>query len=416
MKSLVIVLLLQLLLPPAASASPGATPWLQSLLDAASPGTVVRIPAGTHLVSAPLRVPPGVSVRGAGTAATTLLLDRRAWARFGNAFLVQPAVDGGVLASDVVLSDLTVDGNRSNRAKDSTPDGQGERGGGVKTGDRWTVERVRFTNLNYFRVWVYRSRSVVIRDNTFDAEGGSASGHDNVGGGRSSDVRVERNHFAASAAGNAVDLLRSTRVLVSGNRSQRGIYLEGVVDSTVEGNTVDGAGITVGSDAAYEPNGPAVNPRGVVVRGNSVSRSPAQAIAITYGANSAGAVRGGGNLVTGNTTSASALAGIAVVGCDNALVDAPDTVAGNTVVDPFTRITGKWGTGCGTLLPCGIGATVGKGLVVRDNTVRDTRATPRVRWGVDLAPSGAKAGVVAPVVSGNAADRATDGPVRMPGQ
>ena len=83
------------------------------------------------------------------------------------------------------VRDLTINGNRV--PVDSVGAGakpRSNQGGGIRLSDGWTVTRVRFANLNYFRVWAKSVSNVTVSDSRFEeTRNGVASGNDNIGGG-----------------------------------------------------------------------------------------------------------------------------------------------------------------------------------------------------------------------------------------
>lgn len=119
------------------------------------------------------------------------------------------------------------------------------------------ISQVRFTNLNYVKVWIYQVSPVVVRGCVFDALGGSASVNDNIGGGRFDGLILDSNIIDATATGNAVDLVRATHVAITNNvingtpSSPQPIQLEGIKEATIIGNTIWYAGISIQSESRY---------------------------------------------------------------------------------------------------------------------------------------------------------------------
>jgi trimeric autotransporter adhesin len=389
-----------------------AWPALQQAANLLQPGMTLYVPSGAFLLSHPLRMPSGTFLTGAGAERTTLLLDRRNWCNFGYTFLVTAGPAGSPsISADVVVSDLTVNGNRTNvHPDDSTPDGPANAGGGIKVGSGWTVSGVRFTNVNYFKLWIYQVHGVSVTGNQFDALGGSASGNDNIGGGQDDGVTISGNTIDASATGNAVDLTRSTHVSVLGNTvngaagASHGIYLEGVTDSVVAGNVIDHAGISVQSERSYGLGLPVRNPQGVTVRDNTVDDAPAQAISVRYDTSVYGQLPGGGNTVADNLVRRPGRAGVAVIGCASDTATAGDVIAGNTVTDPFVTGLSSWNTGCGSVDPSGLVILVGAGDEITGNSVIDSAEVPTGWWGISV---GARGGMGVPVITGMSGNTAT---------
>jgi hypothetical protein len=400
-----------------------AWPRLQGLASRLASGDTLYLPAGTYRISQPLRMPSRSRLIGAGKRQTTLLLDRRSWANFSYSFMVTSRRTDGGMTSGVTVADLTVNGNRSNvDPEDGTPDGAANAGGGIKAGSSWTVTRVRFTNLNYFKMWVYQVSQVTVRGCQFDALGGSASLNDNIGGGQSRGVLVEGNLIDASATGKAVDLVRSSNVVITRNvvngvpGSSHAINLEGVSGATVSRNIISHAGISVRSESAYQFAAPVHNPSKVVIRDNVVKDAPGPGISIQYDTSAHGQLPGGGNTVSGNTVSRAALAGVAVVGCGPDEVAAGDVLSRNWVVDPFTSGWTRWDTGCGSFDPVGIAISAGVGDQVTDNAVRDTRQPALTYWGISLGAYNGQATLSIAAMSGNTAPGVRYGLIVVPQQ
>lgn len=373
-----------------------STADLQAILDNSPSGSTVTLGPGSFSVTNPLKVPTGVSIAGSGTDATVLKLAAGAWSAFSYGFVV--AANG----SGSTVRDLTIDGNRSGTA--SPP---ANSGGGLKVGSGWTVSNVRFTNLNYFKVWIMGVSDVTVRNCRFDAIGGSSGGEDNVGGGRSSNVTIADNHFDATTRGNAIDLLRSQNLTITGNvlrgapRVERNIYLEGVQGATVSGNSLAYGSITAQTDKSYSGTEPITNPKDIVIRDNVVTDSVSQGIAIVYDTHTRGMRTGGGNEVSGNIVSKTGRTGIVIIHCAPDAATTADRITGNIVTDGFTRGEVSWGTGCGTVQPSGIAITAGRGTVITGNSIIDTRTPTMMKYGVWAGARNARALLVNPTISDN---------------
>jgi hypothetical protein len=398
-----------------------AWPRLQHLASRLGPGGTLYLPAGTYTISQPLRMTSGSRLIGAGKRQTTLLLSRRGWANFSYSFMVTSRRTNGRMATGVTVADLTMNGNRSNvDPEDGTPDGAANAGGGIKAGSSWTVTRVRFTNLNYFKMWIYQVSQVTVRGCQFDALGGSASLNDNIGGGQSRGVLVEGNLIDASASGKAVDLVRSSNVVITRNvvngvpGSSHAINLEGVSGATVSRNTISHAGISVRSESAYQFAAPVHNPSKVVIRDNVVKDAPGPGISIQYDTSAQGQFPGGENTISGNTVNRAALAGIAVIGCGPDEVATGDVLSRNNVVDPFASGLRRWDTGCGSFDPVGLAISAGTGDQVTGNAVRDTRHPARTYWGISLGAHDGRATLSLAAISGNTATGVRYGLVVVP--
>lgn len=369
---------------------------LQKALTAATPGSTVRLGAGTFSITKPLKVPANVTVTGAGTSQTVLKLAAGTWSAFNYAFVIMPSGDGST------ITNLTVDGNRSSNA---TPPANA--GGGIKVGNGWTVSNVRFTNLNYFKLWIHQVKNVTATNNTFDAIGGTASGNDNIGGGRTENVTLANNTFHATTRGNAIDLLRSKNLTITGNvlnaesGLERNIYLEGVQGATVSGNTITNGSITAKSDKSYSGTDANTMPANTKITGNTITNAVSQGIGIVYDTDTRGTVAGGGNEVSNNTVNGSGRSGIVIIHCAPALATKADSITGNTVINAFGKGGTTWGTGCGTVQAAGIAVTAGTDTVITGNSISDTRSPSLTAYGVWAGSKNAKAPLVNPVISNN---------------
>ncbi|MBT8227013.1 MAG: hypothetical protein KJO75_16165, partial [Dactylosporangium sp.] len=385
---------------------------------------------GGYVLAHPLLVPPNVNVRGSGITATTVLLAPAAWSNFGYSFLVKP--DGTVSAGSTnLVSDLTVNGNCKIGA--GAPDPQiapvnacdlgaaRNYGGGIKAGDRWTVRQVRFTNLNYFKLWIAGTSDAHAIDNRFDGWGGAGSGdEDNIGGGANAIGTVlDHNQFDATIRGNSVDFTNASEVTITHNTVHatreylafRGvsdygsIYLEGVTSSTVAANVLSGAHLVLQSNSRYDHSGNNVNvtnAKAIAVTDNQIIDSFHTGITVVYD-DYAGdphvALKGGANVFTGNAITRPTLSGILIVGCvaDPAapveMQDQPDTLTGNTITNAGYGGSTSFSTGCGTFDTTGIGTSIGDGDLVYDNTIVDDQAAPTTWYGIHI---GARNGQTAP--------------------
>lgn len=405
------VALMGLALAPAAAAditleASTTTADLQKALTAATPGSTVRLGAGTFSITKPLKVPANVTVTGAGTSATVLQLAAGTWSAFSYGFVIMPAGDGST------ISNLTVDGNRS-----SNPTPPTNSGGGIKVGNGWTVSSVRLTNLNYFKVWIHQVKNVTVRDCTFDALNGTSGGEDNIGGGRSDTVLLANNTFDASTRGNAIDLLRSTNLTITGNTLtaapglERNMYLEAVQGATVSGNTITNGSITAKSDKSYSGTTPNTMPGRIRITGNTINGSASQGIGIVYDTDARGTVPGGGNEVSNNMVNGSGRTGVVIIHCAPNLATSADSITGNTVTNAFTKGGSSWGTGCGTVQAAGIAITAGTNTVISNNKVVETRSPALMAYGVWVGAKNSKAPLVSPIVSGNT----VSGPLKVSG-
>jgi hypothetical protein len=362
-----------------------SVPTLRSQLLAAPPGTVFQIPPGTHLVDAPIQVPSGVSLLGAGIDDTVLLLDRSNAAKFSYGFVVSPAKAGSIGA---YVGGFTIDGNRSPTST-NTSTMASNTGGGLSVGSSWMVENVRFSNINYFKLWARNVSNVVVRGLVFeDLNGTTSGGNDNIGGGRIDGMVIDSCVVKPNSMGNGLDLMRSRNISVINSKflgspqRSHNVYYEAVVDSVLLNNQLQYSSISIQSDVSYSDTVIAVNPRGITVRNNTISDALVQGVSIKYDNGTAG----GNNTITGNTVERSGTSGIVTMAFAAGLLTTPDTVQGNTIINPFKRGTLEWNTGYG--ITSAVGVTLGVGPVnAGHNTITSSNMTLRAGTQVALRSS-----------------------------
>ncbi|BEL06668.1 hypothetical protein Q0Z83_048590 [Actinoplanes sichuanensis] len=401
----------------------------------------VFLPAGEWLINRGLRLPPYVSLRGAGITATVLRMDPSIPANWLYSSIIRHN-DVTSPGSTQLISDLTVNGNCRTGAGAAVPTALPARpgqdcdfrrlpgattnmGGGVSAGDGWTVRQVRVTNVEYFKIWVYDAENVRLVDNRFDNWGGAESGdEDNIGGGQNENLIIEHNQFDRTIRGNGVDLTNALRPTIRNNSiftdravaaarsvSDYGtIYLEGVPEASVTGNVLHGAHVVLQSNSGYEhvgANRDITNPRGSVVSGNRIVDSFDAGVTITYGDYSGQShiVRpGGGNVVQGNTIVRPAESGVIVTGRADRLKTAPDTITGNLIENAGTGGSYEYNTGAGTFETSGIAVGIGDGDRIYGNTVVDRidekHRTPTTWFGVQLGGRSAPSTVRNTVLTG----------------
>ena len=370
---------------------------LTESLAAVPRGWTLQLPPGTFRVSRPVRVPAGVSLAGSGMDRTTLLLDRRSWANFSYGFVITGA--GSKRAQwATTVRDLTVNGNRV----PVDPVGAGlkprsNQGGGVRLADGWTVSRVRFANLNYFKVWAKGVSDVVVEDSRFEETGnGVASGNDNIGGGAVTRGVFRGNLFAATARGNAIDLVAGRRIAFERNqimgtaKAPHNVYLEGATDSSVIANTLRNSSINIQSNSGYSSARRVVNPSRVTVADNVVVDPAAQGISLRYDPARGGTAAAGGNRIVRNQVVRSRVAGIIVMAAADGLVSTADEVVANRVEDPFAGGADEWNCGYGVAGAAGIVIGVARGSDVSGNIVSDLRSQPSTRIGVQFGLRGSR--------------------------
>jgi len=386
--------------------------------SSAAPATVF-LPAGRYTLKKPLSLPPNVNLRGSGMTDTTLVIAPGSQANFVYSFIVRPdSVAAPVAGSTNLVSDLAVNGNCKAGAgltDEAVPPAVAcdhsagdNAAGGVSAGNRWTIQHVRFTNLEYFKLWIRGTTGVRVIDNRFDNRGGAGSGdEDNIGGGgNATDTVVSDNQFDGTQLGNALDFTNAKglvfrhntvytdpAMLTRFNRPDNGsVYLEAVTDSEVSDNLLNGGHLVLKTNVGYTPTGTnkdVTNPARTVVRGNRIVGSYWAGITVGYNDyrdadNSYGRVdaavdpadltnhtlwSGGGNLITDNTIENPTESGILVYGCLDAAKSTADTIAGNTVTGAGQRRTTSYSTGCGTFDSAGIGLSVGRGDRIYGNVV-----------------------------------------------
>lgn len=367
-------------MPDTASAAPmpsAATPRdIHQEVTRARPGDTVTLPAGVTTLQRPLAVPRGVTIEGHPNG-TVLRIARGAASEFGYSFMITPATPG---ATNVTVRNISLDGSRSRGIPNNT-------GGGVKAGTSWTIKGIRASNMSYFRIWVYRVSDVRVLQNVFDAGFGMSGGHDNIGGGRSSRVTISGNRFETTTRGNAVDLVAPRTVTISDNVAvgtpgrEHSIFLEGPRTAVVTGNHLTESSITVQGNGDYRGTGETVNPTDVRVEANTVISAPSHGIALKYEDEGVRRVAGGGNSILDNEIIDSGVSGVAILHCTVGAGVRSDTVAGNSVLNPFARGTQSWGTGCGTVPSNGIAVTGGS-AELSDNRVVDSRPSSNTEYGI----------------------------------
>ncbi|MEU4222227.1 glycosyl hydrolase family 28-related protein [Actinoplanes sp. NPDC026623] len=287
------------------------------VLTGPTPMTVF-VPAGEYLINKGLRLPPYVSLRGAGITATVLRADPRIASNWSYSTIVRHN-DVKSAGSTQTVSDLTVNGDCRAGAGapvpadlpaspaepcdflSTVPGTNTNTAGGVSVGDGWTVRQVRITNVEYFKLWIHNAKDVQIVDNRFDNWGGAESGdEDNIGGGgRNENVLIEHNQFDRTIRGNGMDFTNAIRPTIRYNTiytdravaAARGmgdygtIYMEGVPEATIADNLLYGAHIQLQSNGKYDhvgSNKDITNPRASVISGNQIIDSFGPGVTIVY--------------------------------------------------------------------------------------------------------------------------------------
>lgn len=373
---------------------------LQARLDAATPGTVVRLAAGTYTLARTLRIPPGVVLAGQGVDRTVLARAPDAWEAFGYGYLVAPAAEPGAETPRTGVRALTLDGMR--RAGGGAPN----QGGGVKVGDHWIVEDLAFRDFNYFRLWLKDTDGARVRRCTFDdGAAPTSSENDNIGGGSNTDLLLEDVVIAANTVGNGIDLLNSRHLVIDNLHAARGtVYLEGVLDSEVRDSRLDAGSIVLQTDVGYSSSTRVYNPARNRIVGNTVMGAARIGIAVRYDDDQGRGLpveAGGGNVVEGNYVVGAGRLGIAVFGAADTAKGAPDLIRGNLVENVVSPEPYAYNTGYGTFDDACIGLGIGVGDALTGNTCADTQTPPTTRLGVALGARGGRATVRDTVVEGN---------------
>ncbi|MFI7599943.1 hypothetical protein [Actinoplanes sp. NPDC049681] len=405
-----------------------------TVVTPAVPGTVL-LGEGTYSITKPLKLPVNVNLRGSSIKTTAIKIDDAApWANFGFSFMIRPAADQSLTAepspgSVNTVSDLTLNG-RCIKGKggysetgskeptivpedpaltgcESSLGNDNNSGGGIKVGNRWTVQQVRFTNFNYFKLWVKATRDVHIIDNRWDNWFGAGSGdEDNIGGGSdNTGTVIENNQWDQTIRGNAFDFTHARNVTFRNNKvvanryyaDQRkvtgygSVYLESVVGGTFSDNDLKGANIVLKSNANYDHSGEnfdVTNTRDVVVTRNRIHDTFNTAITAVYDDYAQGTTThvrypGGNNTITDNVITNTAESAILITGVSNADKNAADTVTGNQITNVGVRGSTQY-SGFDSV---GIAIGIGNGDKVHHNSIADDQAWPTSWYGMQIGSS-----------------------------
>ncbi|GGQ69813.1 carbohydrate binding domain-containing protein [Couchioplanes azureus] len=407
-----------------------------TVVTPAVPETVL-LSEGTYSVTWPLQVPPNVNLRGSGIKTTAIkIADSAPWGNFNYNFIVRPSVNIDLTNPDPApgsvntVSDLTLNGRCLKGKGDFSETGSTEptilpdaqfptgcesnwdternAGGGIKAGHRWTVQQVRFTNFNYFKLWVTKTRDVHIIDNRWDNWGGAGSGdEDNIGGGgQNTGTVIEHNQWDQTIRGNSFDFTHAKNVTFRNNKvvanryyanlrkveAYGSVYLESVVGGVVSDNDLKGANIVLKSNANYKPhegeNLNVTNTRDIVVTRNRIRDTFDNGITANYDdyrdvVKAHTVAPGGNNTITDNVITNAGKAGIMIGGVANAHKDAPDTITGNVI----TNVGMDGETYYAGYDPVGIAIGIGKGDKVHHNTIVDDQERPTTWYGMQIGAS-----------------------------
>src|SRR6266540_3512245 len=329
-------------------------------------GVVLDGLPGTYRITTPILNKAKVHLKGFGIGVTTI---KGTPAASGFPFLIQPTNQRGDLETRCTISDLTLDGNL--RAG-----GWGvNQGGLLYAGTDWDIQRVRFYDTNYFKLWMSRVSHVSVRKCIWESTGGA---NDNIGGGTCDDILIEECFFASDISGNVFDLVRADNVTFRKNyvAGTQAVYFEGCRHCTIEDNYL--YALSVKSDGGYAHC--FRNPQGIRVHRNHFEGrgTASTAIELPYAASATLPVESGGsNVITGNVIRNYQKNGIRKTWSKQAawptVQEGGDVIADNTVVNTNMDGTNTVTTGQGVLDNAGIVLHGGRGDVVRNNTVVDRR-------------------------------------------
>lgn len=217
-----------------------------ALADAgAAGGGEVSLSQGHYRVSHPLYPPAGVTVKGAGIAATHLVVVPADYPNFASHFVVDAHTPTS--SPGVHITDLHIDGQK--RFGPNTVN----RCGGMQVGSSWTVERVHVDDCNFFGFWLYNITATRLTD----CENSRGGNNDNIGGGACAHVRVTRHRWHADMRGNAIDHVGGYDVVWTDCASEitdpgtGHVYLEGMTECGLVRCTFPAAGGNLQSDSGY---------------------------------------------------------------------------------------------------------------------------------------------------------------------
>ncbi|GAB1691208.1 hypothetical protein [Krasilnikovia sp. M28-CT-15] len=442
----------------AAKTSPAVLDAGGDVVTPAKTATVL-IPEGNYWLSRPLLLPPNVNLRGSGINKTTLTLDPAYWINFG--FVIRYQDNQNWAGSSNLVSDLTVNGNCRIGAGQADPNvpvsrpgevcdfrdkdrwsgalAKDNTGGGISVADNWTVRQVRFTNLEYFKLWINNAGNVHVIDNRWDNWGGAESGEeDNIGGGgglENDTAVIENNQWDRSIRGNSFDFTNAVDTVIRNNvvhsdnaallaprkvGDYGSMYLEDVPGAQVTGNLLVGGHIILQSNVKYTHAGENKDigqPRNTLVANNEIRNSYWAGITSSYedytdGDKSWGTIDadpthnsltsttdhllrpGGNNVIRDNLIVNPALSGVLLIGNTSVAKDAPDTVTGNRIVNAGFGGSLSYSTGAGAFDTSGVGVSLGTGDKIYNNVIEDNQARPTTLYGVHV---GARGGLTAPV-------------------
>ena len=360
------------------------TAQTQDAIDDAPAGSTVYFGPGLHYLG-PLTLKSEVRYAGAGMDATVLVLDGGSDDNlFGNAL-------GGL--TQVEISDLTIDGNRSNQSSDSYAIS-------FPVFARSAVRRVRTKNTYSAGINLFNCTDCVVEQCEI-SDTGTAGGDQpgiNVSGGTR--IRLLGNQVN-SVAGTGIGCGSSSIDLeITGNLIRDagfiGIALGNSTCSAVTGNTISGCvdnGIDVGSGTEITVSGNMIRACGggiigdgagrCAVTGNNVSSTAGTdlgGLGVGIGFVASSAKRG--VVITGNTVYLAYGHGILLDGVSDS------AIVGNVVQDSCE------GLSAGSANGIQITATLAdaKNILVTGNRCYDTRGTKKQDYGLGITSGAGTAG------------------------
>lgn len=438
----------------------GATPSdtaMTNAITAAGVGGTINIGAGTFKFSSPIYPLENQTINGSGIDVTILKINT---STLGTNFAGQSLLQGIMVTSyghpanpGVTISNLTVNGGRkgalwttTGRAAwdaahptDLAVNAVGEQvderkydtvscpdnaGGGIACKVGWTVDTVRFTNINGAKCAVYGAHGAVIKDSLWDNNGnggeGSNSGEkDQIGGGQGIvGLLIDNCWIGPNCVGSGIDITQGKNVVIRNCFIHAySLILEGVVEYVIEGNYIGPVGGIGGAKAGDQainikpntqyassvwadaptntiPGAGAFQPRGGRIVGNTlVETTKAAAISIQYTDNSRTGfpfyVAGGDNLIENNSIIYPERMGIQIFGNSSDAKIYRDIVRNNRILNVVPLyslgVQTTFTPGVGTWQSAGIGINIGVDDEIYGNIISETRTSsiPTIN-GVDI--------------------------------
>lgn len=426
-------------------------PAIQAAIDAANAagGGVVYLPAGVYLLgrggaSWNLLLKSNVAIRGAARDDVTLVQSA------GAVTSERIFSTGGVATSNVVISSLTIDGNKANQTVN-----EHRHAVFLQNASQVIVRDVEIYGMSGGGVSLYTACSDITVENSYihdvdrgcvEATGGdtyrvairnnrltipAASGAqpidlevENTGNGHAEDVTITNNIVTTTMPGGYAISCASVanynqRVIISGNTLTGGINCYGSQGTSIVNNTIT----SIGGDRAILANAKVID---LLISGNQITTTAGTVYAIESGL-SLGA-QPNGVCITGNQINA-VTGGIKLTGTKTVIITGNTIRAAGTASAVWVQATANMEstviTG-NTLINTGPTAidiqtystNTFKSLVVTNNAVVDDQATVTVLRGVRLAGAAAQflntsvqGNTVTASIATNFLDSTTGGPV-----